>query len=78
MSEYETQARATLRRCGDRRTFVHAETRVLGEFLEPAGDLLVSWSRSYRCECGFRGAGAREIHDHSATCHGASTNRSQS
>jgi len=49
-----------------RRAFVFAETLRLGRFLDVAD--LVGWRRSYRCDCGFRCTGAREIYDHTRAC----------
>lgn len=49
-----------------RRAFVHRETIVLGRFLD--APLVVGWSRSYRCDCGFTCRSPGEIWDHTQGC----------
>jgi hypothetical protein len=50
-----------------RRDFVSAETEHLGAFLGDSA-FLVGWSRSYRCDCGFRCTAPGDIYDHSLVC----------
>jgi hypothetical protein len=47
-----------------RRRFVNVETMHLGRFLAAAGDGLVGWRRTYKCECGATFTGAGEVWDH--------------
>lgn len=51
-----------------RRAFVRAENHRLGHFLDDAGQDLVAWGRSYRCECGYSCAAPGDIFDHAQTC----------
>lgn len=49
-----------------RRAFVHAETIALGRFL--GADEVAGWSRTYRCDCGYRCTAPGDIWDHAQAC----------
>lgn len=52
----------------DRRAFSRSENLHLGAFLDDGGSDIVWWSRSYRCDCGFRCTAPGDIYDHSLAC----------
>ena len=58
----ETQAM----RAHSRRAFVRSEFNRLSRFIDV--DHLVSWSRVYRCGCGFKCTDAGSIWDHTEQC----------